>query len=324
MRFDTTPPPLYCGLDLHARTLYLCLLRQDGAGGLHRHRQAAPTPFRQAIAPSRAARVVAVAWRCTWYWLAERGAQAGLPWVLGPALARPALHGGKAQKATRDAPTIAGLLRGDLRPQAYGSPAARRATRALGRRRFPRTRTRAAWRAHVQPPHRPSPLPESGKKRADQATREGGPRGARRPPCHKASPSSARGLPPRRGCSMPSRARSASRRRASPGSQLGPASAHCCVGGALRAACPPPLAPPPRLRLLWSPRDLGHGVSGHTRRARRCAARPCLAHVGLRRSCRPGAPASASGAALPRACGAQPWPGQSRPHWRASMSAGAL
>jgi hypothetical protein len=29
MRFDTQQHPLYCGIDLHARTLYVCILHQE-------------------------------------------------------------------------------------------------------------------------------------------------------------------------------------------------------------------------------------------------------------------------------------------------------
>ena len=30
MRFYTTEHPLYCGIDLHARTMYICILAQSG------------------------------------------------------------------------------------------------------------------------------------------------------------------------------------------------------------------------------------------------------------------------------------------------------
>jgi hypothetical protein len=66
MRCSPTQPPLYCGIDLPARSLDVCILRQAGAIVLHRPRQAAPAPFLQAVAPSRAGLVVAVAGRCPW------------------------------------------------------------------------------------------------------------------------------------------------------------------------------------------------------------------------------------------------------------------
>jgi transposase len=51
MRFYTQQHPFYCSIDLHARTLYVCILSQDGAVVLHRNMPAAPAPFLQAIAP---------------------------------------------------------------------------------------------------------------------------------------------------------------------------------------------------------------------------------------------------------------------------------
>jgi hypothetical protein len=66
MRFYTKQHPLYCGIDLHARTMYLCILHQDGAILVHRNMPAGPEPFLKAIAPSRDHIVVAV--ECLFAW----------------------------------------------------------------------------------------------------------------------------------------------------------------------------------------------------------------------------------------------------------------
>jgi hypothetical protein len=65
----------------------------------------------------------------TWYGLADLCQQEGRAFVLGQALSRKAIPGGKAQNDKRDAHQIAVLLRGGRLPQAYGYPAERRATR---------------------------------------------------------------------------------------------------------------------------------------------------------------------------------------------------
>jgi len=83
-------------------------------------------------------------------WLAAICAREGLPFVLGPARALQASHGGKAHNDTIAAQQMAGGRRGGLLPQAYVYPADRRATRDLRRRRRHRMRTRAARR--VQSP----------------------------------------------------------------------------------------------------------------------------------------------------------------------------
>jgi transposase len=117
--------------------------------------------------------VVAVAGIFTWDWLADLCAQEGLPCVLGPALDRKALHGGKAKNDTIDSQKIAGLLRGGLLPQAYVDPAEMRATRDLLRRRLHLTRKRAELLAHIQQTNSQYNLPEIGKKIAYKANREG-------------------------------------------------------------------------------------------------------------------------------------------------------
>jgi transposase len=118
MRFYTNQHPFYCGIDLHARTMSVGILRQDGEVVLHPNRQAAPEPCLQAVAPSRDGLVVAVACRFTWYWLADLCAQAGRPFVRGHALSMKAIHGGKAKNDTIDSQNIAVLLRGGMLPPA--------------------------------------------------------------------------------------------------------------------------------------------------------------------------------------------------------------
>jgi len=173
MRFYTTHHPFYCGIDVHARSMYVCVLSPDGESLLHRNMKAAPEPFLQTIAPDREGLVVAVACLCTWYWLADLGAEQGMAFVLGHALSMKAMHGGKAKNDRIDAQKIAALLRGGMLPQASVSPAERRATRDLLRRRTHLMRKRAALLSHVQNTNSQSNLPESGKKIAYQANREG-------------------------------------------------------------------------------------------------------------------------------------------------------
>ena len=118
MRFYTKQHKFYGGIDLHARTMYLCILNQTGEIVLQRNMRAAPEPFLQAIAPSREDLVVCVEGLFTWYWLADLCTQEGIPFVLGHALYMKAIHGGKAKNDKIDAQKIAVLLRG-CGPQNY-------------------------------------------------------------------------------------------------------------------------------------------------------------------------------------------------------------
>src|SRR5215510_2379944 len=122
MRFYTQQHQFYCGIDLHARTMYLCILNRDGEILVHRNMPAGPEPFLKTIAPYRENLVVCVACIFTWYWLADLCAREGIPFVLGHAHYMKAIHGGKAKNAKIDAQKIAMLLRGGMIPQAYVYP----------------------------------------------------------------------------------------------------------------------------------------------------------------------------------------------------------
>jgi transposase len=173
MRFYTQQHQFYCGIDLHARSMYVCVLSQEGEILLHRHMKAAPAPFLQAMAPYRNGLVVAVECIFTWYWLADLCADEGISFVLGHALYMKAIHGGKAKNDKIDSQKIAALLRGGMLPQAYVYPAAMRATRDLLRRRTHLMRKRAELLAHVQNTNSQYNLPEIGKKIAYKANRDG-------------------------------------------------------------------------------------------------------------------------------------------------------
>ena len=173
MRFYTKQHPFYCGIDLHARSMSVCVLSQDGDIRLHRNMTAAPDPLLKAGAPYRDGLVVAVECLFTWYWLAALGAQEGIPFVLGHALSRKAIHGGKAKNDKIDAQKLAARLRGGMLPQASVSPAPRRATRDLLRRRTPLRRKRSELLAHVHNTHSQYHWPEIGKKMAYKANRTG-------------------------------------------------------------------------------------------------------------------------------------------------------
>ena len=118
MRFYPQQHPFYCGIDWHARSMYVCILGHDGEMRLPRNRKAVPEPFLKAIAPYRDSLVVAVECIFTWDGLADLCAADGSPFGLGHARSRKAMPGGKAQHDTIDAQKMAALLRGGRLPQA--------------------------------------------------------------------------------------------------------------------------------------------------------------------------------------------------------------
>lgn len=173
MRFYNCQHRHYCGIDLHVKTMYLCILDSSGQVVLHRNVPSTPAALLGAVAPYRDDLVVAAECMFTWYWLADVCAEEGVRFVLGHALAMKALHGGKAKNDTLDSFKIASLLRGGLLPQAYVYPAGMRSTRDLLRRRLHLVRKRGQLLAHIQNTRAQYNLAAFDRRRAYPGHREG-------------------------------------------------------------------------------------------------------------------------------------------------------
>ena len=61
----------YCGVDLHARTLFTHVLDHKGKTVFEQDRPADPAAFLKAIQPYRKDLVVGVECMFAWYWLAD-------------------------------------------------------------------------------------------------------------------------------------------------------------------------------------------------------------------------------------------------------------
>jgi transposase len=118
MRFYTKQHEHYCGIDLHAKKMFLCILDASGNVVLHRNVAASPEAFLKAVAPFRGGLVVGVECMFAWYWLADLCSKEGIDFALGHALFMKAIHGGKAKNDKIDSHKIAVLLRGGSFPMA--------------------------------------------------------------------------------------------------------------------------------------------------------------------------------------------------------------
>jgi transposase len=172
MRFYNQQHRFYSGVDLHARTVYLCILDQAGEVVLDRNLSANPDAFPGAVAPFRDGLVVAVECLFCWYWLADLCAKEQIAFVLGHALYRRAIHGGKSKNDQIDAGKIARLLRGGTMPVAYVYPAGMRASRDLLRRRMYLVHKRTEAIAHIQNTNSQYNNAPFGKKLGYAANRE--------------------------------------------------------------------------------------------------------------------------------------------------------
>jgi transposase len=173
MRFYKQQHQFYCGVDLHAKTMHICLVNQAGEVLVHRNLPTRPDRFLNAIAGYRKRDlVIGVECMFTWYWLADLCAQHKIPFVLGHALYMKAIHGGKAKNDKIDSEKIAMLLRGGMLPQAYAYPHAMRATRDLLRRRMYLMHHRAEALAHIVNTASQYNLPPITKKLTYAANRQ--------------------------------------------------------------------------------------------------------------------------------------------------------
>src|SRR5262245_27526948 len=162
-RFYTGQHRFYCGIDLHARLLAVCIL--DQAGNIVQRTQipADKQLLLQTLAPYRPDVVVCVECLFAWYWVADLCQAEKIPFVIGHALYMKAIHGGKSKDDDLDAEKISRLLRGGHIPMAYVYPKGLRETRDLLRRRNYLVHKRAELIAHIQITNAQYNLPPFGK-----------------------------------------------------------------------------------------------------------------------------------------------------------------
>jgi transposase len=173
MRFYTKQHKYYCGIDLHARSMYICILDKAGKTLFHGNRKASAESFLKVIAPYREDIVVAVECIFMWYWLADLCSEEAIPFVLGHALYMKAIHGGKSKNDRIDSKKIAILLRGGTLPVSYVYPRQMRSTRDLLRRRNYLKRKRAELLTHIHNTNSQYNLPPLPKAITSRCNRQG-------------------------------------------------------------------------------------------------------------------------------------------------------
>lgn len=163
----------YCGIDLHARSMYVCILDRDGKIMVHRNMRTSPENLLKAIEPFREDLCIGVECTFSWYWIADLCERENIPFVLGHALYLKAIHGGKTKNDRIDSHKLAILLRGGMFPLAYVYPAGMRSTRDLLRRRMYLTHKRSELLAHIENTNSQYNLAPLSQKIAYKSNRSG-------------------------------------------------------------------------------------------------------------------------------------------------------
>ena len=151
MRYHQSTTAFNCGIDLHARSMYVCIVNRQGEVVLHQNIKNNDWKFfLKKIQPFRHDLTITAECMFAWYWLADACAKENLPFVLAHALYLRAIHGGKNKNDRIDSEKLARLLAAHLIPYAYIYPAAKRPIRALLRQRLTYVWRRAELLMRIQ------------------------------------------------------------------------------------------------------------------------------------------------------------------------------
>ena len=137
MKYYKTTTEYNCGIDLHARQMYICVMDREGNILVHKNIKGNDFAFfLKLVAPYIHDLTVVCECCFNWYWLADACEDAGIEFALGHALYMKHIHGGKNKNDKLDSEKIAHLLRTSLIPPAYVYPRKNRPMRALLRQRM--------------------------------------------------------------------------------------------------------------------------------------------------------------------------------------------
>ena len=151
MNFYKPHSQFYCGVDLHASNMYLCVVDRSQNKRLHKNLKNQQTDlFLNLIAPFKHDMVLGCESTYAWYWLADLCHENNIEFILGHALYMKAIHGAKVKNDRVDSEKIARLIQSGLFPQAYVYPNGKRHIRDLLRRRLYFVHQRGDLFSHIQ------------------------------------------------------------------------------------------------------------------------------------------------------------------------------
>jgi transposase len=151
MKYYTSTTEFNCGIDLHARQMYVCVMDREGKKLVHTNIKNNDFAFfLRRIEPYRHSLTVCCECMFGWYWLADACRDANITFVLAHALYLKAIHGGKNRNDRIDSEKLAHLLRCNLIPPAHAYPSEFRPLRALLRQRLRFVWQRSELLARIQ------------------------------------------------------------------------------------------------------------------------------------------------------------------------------
>jgi transposase len=150
MQYRKIHAEFYCGVDVHPKKSYLCILDKSGEKRLGLNLKNNFDNFKETVNPFLPNLAVGCESTYAYYWLADGCHKAGIQFYLCHAMYMKAISGNKQKHDPLDAKTIANLLRTSFFPEAFPYPREMRATRDILRRRHRLVRLRAEAFSHIQ------------------------------------------------------------------------------------------------------------------------------------------------------------------------------
>lgn len=149
MKYYTTTTEYNCGIDLHTRQMYICVMDREGKVLVHRNiRNNDFDFFLKLVEPYKHDLTVTCESCFVCFWLADACEDAGINFVLAHAYYVKSIAANKHKNDKEDARELAECLRANRIPPAYVCPRNLRPTRKLLRRRNKFVKNRAELTGH--------------------------------------------------------------------------------------------------------------------------------------------------------------------------------
>ena len=143
----------YCGVDLHDKNMYLCIMEKSGKILLHKKLRNNFEVFKEQTKEYSSEMAVGVESTHNYYWFYDACRKAGIPFYLGHAFYLRAIRGKKKKDDKLDSKTLSDLMRTNFFPTGYPYPEEKRAVRDLLRRRNKLVALRAGLYNHIHLVH---------------------------------------------------------------------------------------------------------------------------------------------------------------------------
>lgn len=153
MELATIKAKYYCGVDLHDKTMYICITDREGKILLHKNVRNNFEEFKKLIKKYQGEIAVGVESTHNYYWLYDGCKREGIEFHLGHAYYLRAIRGKKKKDDRIDSKTLSDLMRSNYFPIGYAYPQGKRETRDLLRRRSKYVDIRAGLYNHLHLVH---------------------------------------------------------------------------------------------------------------------------------------------------------------------------